>query len=140
MYNKSTSHHDHRPRHAEDRHPNHDRRSGSAHRRAATSAEYTLGHAGRQVRVGPVAVWPSHGTVILGAPPDREARLEPRALPSAGGRVATNGSAGIEGTLAKLQASLDRIEASQITSLNGLEESYDAKARRMRGVLVDLGL
>lgn len=43
-------------------------------------------------------------------------------------------------TLNRLQASLDRIEATQLASLNVLEESYDAKARRMRSVLSDLGL
>src|SRR4029434_3653223 len=45
-----------------------------------------------------------------------------------------------EGTLARLQASLDRFEAGQARSLSALEESYDAKARRMRNVLADLGL
>ena len=39
-----------------------------------------------------------------------------------------------------MQASLDRFEAGQVTTLNALEEGYDAKARRMRGVLADLGL
>ena len=47
---------------------------------------------------------------------------------------------GIEGALARLQASLDRFETGQVKTLNALEESYDAKARRMRGILADLGL
>lgn len=43
-------------------------------------------------------------------------------------------------TLARLQASLDRVEARQAASLSSIEESYEAKARRIRGVLADLGL
>jgi len=35
---------------------------------------------------------------------------------------------------------LNRVETRQSTALNALEESYDAKARRMRGVLTDLGI
>jgi murein DD-endopeptidase MepM/ murein hydrolase activator NlpD len=46
----------------------------------------------------------------------------------------------IEGLLARLQDSLNRIDARQTNSLNALEEGYDAKARRMRSVLADLGL
>ena len=47
---------------------------------------------------------------------------------------------GVDGALARLQASLDRVEARQAASLASMEESYDAKARRIRGVLADLGL
>src|SRR6185295_13748187 len=36
--------------------------------------------------------------------------------------------------------SLDRFEASQNKTLNALEENYDAKARRMRTILAELGL
>ena len=54
--------------------------------------------------------------------------------------AAASASAGIEGTLARLQLSLDRYEAHQVKTLDTLEESYDAKARRMRGILADLGL
>ena len=47
---------------------------------------------------------------------------------------------GVEGTLARLQASLDRVEARQTASLNTLEERFDSKAKRIRGVLADLGM
>jgi len=47
---------------------------------------------------------------------------------------------GIDGALARMQASLDRLEHRQGSTLNSLEESIDFKARRMRGVLADLGL
>jgi murein DD-endopeptidase MepM/ murein hydrolase activator NlpD len=43
-------------------------------------------------------------------------------------------------TIARLQASLDRVEARQAASLASMEQTYDAKARRIRGVLADLGL
>jgi murein DD-endopeptidase MepM/ murein hydrolase activator NlpD len=81
---------------------------------------------------------PINDTVILVAPPDREARLESRTPLAGGPRVAAG--RGIEATLARLQGSLDRVEANQISALNTLEETYDAKARRIRRVLGDLGL
>jgi murein DD-endopeptidase MepM/ murein hydrolase activator NlpD len=42
--------------------------------------------------------------------------------------------------LTRLQASLDRVEARQAESLSSIEERYDAKMRRIRGVLAELGL
>jgi murein DD-endopeptidase MepM/ murein hydrolase activator NlpD len=82
---------------------------------------------------------PINDTVILIAPPEREARLESRnALATRLAAAPLNG--GIEGTLARLQISLDRYEARQTKTLNSLEETYDAKARRMRNLLADLGL
>jgi len=84
---------------------------------------------------------PINDTVILVPPPEREARLESRTPPGNGLRIADlNTSAGIEGALARLQAALDRYEASQAMTLNTLEESYDSKARKMRNILADLGL
>jgi murein DD-endopeptidase MepM/ murein hydrolase activator NlpD len=84
---------------------------------------------------------PINDTVILVPPPEREARLESRTPLNAGVRVAAlQTHAGIEGALARLQSSLDRYEGAQVKSLNALEESYDAKARRMRNILADLGL
>jgi murein DD-endopeptidase MepM/ murein hydrolase activator NlpD len=47
---------------------------------------------------------------------------------------------GIEGVLARVAGSLDRVETRQSSTLNNLEESYDARARRMRSVLADLGV
>jgi murein DD-endopeptidase MepM/ murein hydrolase activator NlpD len=84
---------------------------------------------------------PINDTVILVPPGEREARLESRMPLGAGTRFAAlDTSVGIEGALARLQASLDRYEARQAATLNTLEESYDAKARRMRNILADLGL
>jgi murein DD-endopeptidase MepM/ murein hydrolase activator NlpD len=42
--------------------------------------------------------------------------------------------------LARLQTSLDRVEARQTATLSSMQESYDAKARRIRGVLAELGV
>jgi murein DD-endopeptidase MepM/ murein hydrolase activator NlpD len=84
---------------------------------------------------------PISDRVILMPPPDREARLESRALPTFANRVsASKTRGGVEATLSRLQDSLDHVEARQAALLNGLEESYDAKARRMRKVFGDLGL
>jgi murein DD-endopeptidase MepM/ murein hydrolase activator NlpD len=98
---------------------------------------------GRAANEVPFSAKPSpiSDTVILVPPPDREARLESRALPTIATRVAASKSgAGVEARLAQLQDSLDHVERSQAVTLNGLEESYDAKARRLRGVFADLGL
>ena len=46
----------------------------------------------------------------------------------------------VAGTLARLQGSLDRVEARQTAMLASMEESYEARARRIRGVLAGLGL
>jgi murein DD-endopeptidase MepM/ murein hydrolase activator NlpD len=62
---------------------------------------------------------------------DRSSDLMPERMP--GGRDLST-------TIARLQASLDRVEARQAASLASMEETYDAKARRIRGVLADLGL
>jgi murein DD-endopeptidase MepM/ murein hydrolase activator NlpD len=45
----------------------------------------------------------------------------------------------VDATLARLQASLDRVEARQGATLNTMEESYDARARRIRSVLGEVG-
>ena len=84
---------------------------------------------------------PINDTVILVPPPEREARLESRMPFNNGVRLAAaQTQGGIEGALTRLQLALDRYETNQVKTLNTLEESYDAKARRMRSVLADLGL
>jgi murein DD-endopeptidase MepM/ murein hydrolase activator NlpD len=90
---------------------------------------------------------PISDTVIFTAPPDREARLESRELPQspvkrfAGApKDSPKPAAGVEGIIARLNASLDRVEMRQTTLLNGMEERYDSKAKRMRSVMADLGM
>jgi len=68
---------------------------------------------------------PINGTRSLTAPAQRDAAL-------------TDGNP--LDVLARMQESLDRVEATQTASLNTLEQDYDGKVKRMRGVLADLGL
>ena len=96
-------------------------------------------------KASPISASPISDTVIFTTPPDREARLESRALPVALTRVANVArpaatATGVEGTLARLQASLDRVESRQTATLNSLEDVYESKSKRIRGVLADLGL
>ena len=89
----------------------------------------------------PLKPSPISDTVIFTTPPDREARLESRTLPASAIKLAqAKPAVGIEGSISRLQASLDRVEARQVSTLNTLEESYDGKTKRMRGVLADLGI
>src|SRR4051794_10011900 len=83
---------------------------------------------------------PINDTVILVPAPEREAQLQSRTPLNSVRLAAAPASAGIEGALARLQLALDRYESSQVKTLNTLEESFDAKARRMRGILADLSL
>ena len=81
------------------------------------------GAAPEPLRAGPLKPSPINDMTILGPAPDRRA-----------------GRSGVDAALARLQASLDRVEQRQANALNSLEDNYDAKARRMRGVLADIGL
>jgi murein DD-endopeptidase MepM/ murein hydrolase activator NlpD len=47
---------------------------------------------------------------------------------------------GVEAALARMQESLERVEAKQAGALNALEESFDAKAKRIRSALSDIGI
>jgi len=67
-------------------------------------------------------------------PLDRGAPSDPRTS------VLAKGTGGIGGALARLQASLDRVEQRQSATVSSLAENYDSKARRIRGVLAELGL
>ena len=83
---------------------------------------------------------PISDKIIFTAPSDREARLEWRVAPSTAKRAILASPVGLEDALTHLESSLNQIEARQIATLNTLEERYDAKAKRMRGVLFDLGI
>ena len=91
----------------------------------------------------PLKASPLSDTVTFTTPPDREARLQSRVLPTVAQRLgaALNPSeVGVKRSLLRLQASLDRVEARQTATLNTIEERFDSKAKRMRSVLADLGL
>ncbi len=84
---------------------------------------------------------PISDTVIFKAPPEREARLESREAPARPVKLATRGEdAGLEGVLARVARSLDQVERRQTLVLADMEQRFDGKARRMRGVLDDLGV
>jgi len=80
-------------------------------------------------------------TVIFVAPPDREARLQSRELPTAVTRIAERTTAGgLGGMLARVSLSLDKVEQKQAATLTDLEERIDTRVRRMQSVLADLGI
>lgn len=84
---------------------------------------------------------PINDTVIFAAPPDREARLESRELTTSATRFASNVTAsGLDGILARVSLSLDKVEHKQTAALTNLEERVDTKARRIHSVLADLGV
>jgi murein DD-endopeptidase MepM/ murein hydrolase activator NlpD len=68
---------------------------------------------------------PISGTTFVAPPVERDAALL---------------EGGVAATLTRLQDSLDRVEASQTASLGALEQTFDGKVKRLRGVLADLGL
>ena len=84
---------------------------------------------------------PIGDTVMFASPPDREARLQSRSVTVAAAAPAEKFKAqGFDTTLVRLQSSLDKVESRQLATLNAVEESYEARARRMRSVFTDLGL
>jgi murein DD-endopeptidase MepM/ murein hydrolase activator NlpD len=91
-------------------------------------------------RAAPLKPSPINDTIIFRAPPDREARLESRQTPAMNARAAAKTRGGVDGMLARMQEALDRVEQKQASALNALEDSYDSRARRIRGVLADLGI
>jgi murein DD-endopeptidase MepM/ murein hydrolase activator NlpD len=84
---------------------------------------------------------PINDTVIFVAPPDREARLESRTpamvapQPNQFAKIQ-----GVDNVLVRLQTSLDQVERRQMAALSSVEDSMESRVRRMRGVIIDLGL
>lgn len=68
------------------------------------------------------------------ATPGRQSGLISRS----GGKLAKD--ANVNDTIANLQSSLDRVEQRQMAMLTSAESSYDARIRRMKGLVSDLGL
>jgi murein DD-endopeptidase MepM/ murein hydrolase activator NlpD len=77
----------------------------------------------------------------------REPAGQPKPAPISGAPILTPpaerdalADGGAAGALTRLQESLDRVEGNQTASLNSLEQAYDGKVKRMRGLLAGLGL
>ena len=84
---------------------------------------------------------PISDTVIFVAPPDREARLQSREVPASPTRLAMRSDAGgLDGILARVSTSLDKIANRQTAALTDIEEHVDSQARHMHSVLSDLGV
>ncbi len=83
---------------------------------------------------------PISDTVIFVAPPDREARLESRTLPAPIRSTQFAKLQGVDSVLVNLQSALDKVEGRQSATLSSVENTYESKVRRMRGVIDDLGL
>ncbi len=68
---------------------------------------------------------------------DRRSFLEPESAPT---NHKSGRDADLNTKLARVEASLDRVERRQTVALAQMQERYDSKARKLRGVLADLGL
>ena len=89
---------------------------------------------GAELRSAPLKPSPISDKRVFLVPSGREAPIDPRTS------LAIRNAGGIGGAIARLQASLDRVEQRQAATLNSLEENYESKARRIRGVLAELGV
>lgn len=68
---------------------------------------------------------------------DRGTFLEPSRAPAAA-KSGTKAALAVD--LARIESSLDRVEKHQAAALRAIEDHYEGKARRLRGVLARLGL
>jgi murein DD-endopeptidase MepM/ murein hydrolase activator NlpD len=84
---------------------------------------------------------PINDTPKLVPLPDRGAGLQVREpWPGANQSAVRKNATTIDSVLRDLRASLDRVEATQTAALDGLADTYDFRARRLRGMLADLGM
>jgi murein DD-endopeptidase MepM/ murein hydrolase activator NlpD len=126
------------------------RQSTLEQRAAALGGDVSSTGSIKPARIAPPTVMPADktprpspisDTIIFVAPPDREARLQSRELQSETTRVAERtATGGLNGMLARVSLSLDKVEQKQSAALTNLEERIDVKARSMRSVLADLGV
>ncbi len=68
---------------------------------------------------------------------DRGTFLEPSRAPATG---ESGTEAALDADLARIEASLDRVERHQAAAVHAIEDRYEGKARQLRGVLAGLGL
>jgi hypothetical protein len=82
---------------------------------------------------------PINDTMLMGPAQANKSVLESRVAASPG-PVRTGKTQGVIATLLRLEESLDLVEQRQGAALLAMSDGYEAKARHIRGVLVDLGL
>ena len=92
------------------------------------------GKKGDAARTPPLKAGSDKGAFLLQSTSMQTVSLDQLTAPAA-----KKSAGNVDAKLARLQASLDRVEQSQGSTLGSLEESLEYKARRLRGVLVDLG-
>src|SRR5438445_498814 len=136
-------------------------RRPATHHAAAAPAKagygYTIVHAGKQVRFGPVVFWIVVGTVVVlgmwSAATATYFAFRDDVLTRLIGRQAEMQYA-YEDRIADLRAKVDRttsrhlldqepldqVERRQIAALSSVEDGMESRVRRMRGVFSDLGL
>ena len=70
------------------------------------------------------------------------ASLQPRGFSAIVAKFTGRGNSGggLNGTLARLQESIEKVEVRQTATLTNIEESFSAKARRVRSALAELGI
>src|SRR5262245_16626890 len=79
---------------------------------------------------------------IRPAGPSEGGRIKPAPMNDSAVPVSVPGrrAGSVAGELTRLTTKLDRVEAQQSATLHAIEQSYDARARRIRGVLTELGV
>ena len=92
------------------------------------------GGATGEPRTAPLKPSPINDKGVLLVPSSRDAPIDPRTS------LAIKNAGGVGGAIVRLQASLDRVEQRQAATLNSMEENFEFKARRIRGVLTELGV
>lgn len=81
---------------------------------------------------------PISDTAAFVAPLNREARLQSATLRRQTAQIEKTG--GVDTAILRLQNSLDLVEKRQMAALSAVEETLEGRARRLRGVITDLGL
>lgn len=84
---------------------------------------------------------PLSDTILIAPPAERWAQLQSRPAAATGRQLsAADARTAAEVHLANLARDLRRLETAQSRTLNAIEVAYDGRARRIRGVLDELGV
>jgi murein DD-endopeptidase MepM/ murein hydrolase activator NlpD len=94
----------------------------------------------REPALGTQKPSPISDTLTIGPSTSWNPHRAPRSLSRSAAADRSAPAASIDAALAGLDASLTRIELSQVMTLSAIEEGYGAKSRRIRTVLSELGV